>query len=250
MHILEQRIPSGVLILIAAALAIGAMVAAALLLSGNGVQATHAEPPTEISGNTTCGAEGQLLGQSWTELKIQDTAPFFWDGLNGTFDDGTLSVTITGITTAFEPPFSWSSNIGVDAVFVKGGNVGGFLYLYDPEATADTGLTTPDNPSEEPANISHISFCYDLTDATPTATATLTPTATAPAGATPTATPTATLATTPTPTGQVLGVTALPDTGQPPGGSSNWVLPLLALGGLLLLGSAGTLAAVNVRRRR
>jgi hypothetical protein len=43
---------------------------------------------------------------------------------------------------------------------------------------------------------------------------------------------------------------ALPDTGQPPDGSSNLVLPLLALGGLLLLGGAGTAAVVKVRRRR
>ncbi len=244
MHILEQRIPSGVLILIAAALAIGAMVAAALLLgSGKGAQATHAEPPTEISGNTTCGAEGQLLGQSWTELKIQDTAPFFWDGLNGTFDDGTLSVTITGITTALEPPFNWSSNIGVDAVFVKGGSGGGFLYLYDPEVTADTGLTTPDTSSGEPAGISHISFCYDLPDATPT------PTATPPAGATATPTPTSTVL------GEVLGEVqgpqALPDTGAAPAGGSRSYFPLLlALGGLALLGGAGTLATAAARRRR
>ena len=42
--------------------------------------------------------------------------------------------------------FDWTSNIGVDAVFVKGGPVGGNLYVYDPEATADTGLHAPAKP--------------------------------------------------------------------------------------------------------
>jgi hypothetical protein len=51
----------------------------------------------------------------------------------------------------------WTSNISIDGVFIKGGSQGGNLYNYDPEATADTGLGTPETGS----GISHIEFCYD-----------------------------------------------------------------------------------------
>jgi hypothetical protein len=51
----------------------------------------------------------------------------------------------------------WSSNISIDGVFVKGGPEGGNLYVYDPEATSDSGLGTPGTG----AGISHVEFCYD-----------------------------------------------------------------------------------------
>ena len=56
--------------------------------------------------------------------------------------------------------FDWSANMGVDAVFVKGGP-GGNLYLYAPEATWGAGLTAP-NPGGQIPNIGHILFCYDV----------------------------------------------------------------------------------------
>ncbi len=168
MNMAEQRIPTGILVLIAVTIAIApiAMAIGLGVLSSRQVQAGHVTPTLE-EGNQTC-SNFQPQGQNWTELKIEDQSPFNWDGLDGTFDDGTLSVTITGITTAFQSPFSWSSNIGVDVVLVNGGNVGGFLFLYDPEATADTGLNTPNNPSGQPATIVNISFCYDVEATTPT----------------------------------------------------------------------------------
>jgi hypothetical protein len=65
--------------------------------------------------------------------------------------------------------FDWSSNIGVDAVYVKAGSAGSYLYIYEPptESTGDTGLTTPGDTGNE---ISHITFCYDLEDPTTTTT--------------------------------------------------------------------------------
>lgn len=51
----------------------------------------------------------------------------------------------------------WESTLAMDAVFVKGGPLGGNLYVYDPEDTEDTGLSTPNAAS----GISHIEFCYD-----------------------------------------------------------------------------------------
>jgi hypothetical protein len=53
--------------------------------------------------------------------------------------------------------FNWTSTRGVDAVFVKSGIDGHSLYLYSPESTGGTGLTTPSGQA-----ISHISFCYDV----------------------------------------------------------------------------------------
>ncbi len=184
----ERSLPTAIIALIAITIAIAAIVTAADLgvLSGGNVQATDVTP-TPISGNTSCLAQQQ--GQNWTELKIDESILS-----NDTFSDGTLSMTISNYTGT---SFDWSSNMGVDAVFVKGGNVGGFLYLYDPEATSDTGLTTPNNPNGQPANISHVSFCYDEEPTpTPTSTSTSTPTPTS----TSTSTPTPTSTSTPTPT--------------------------------------------------
>ncbi|HJU57155.1 MAG TPA: SpaA isopeptide-forming pilin-related protein [Actinomycetota bacterium] len=116
--------------------------------------ATHVEP-VEFPDNPTCAA---LPGDDdIIELRVQPVA-------DGTYTDGTLTVTIDVRDTADGPVFDFSSNIGVDSVFVKGGNNGN-LYTYDPpaEATADTGLHAPVNPNNDLFfGLSHISFCYDL----------------------------------------------------------------------------------------
>jgi hypothetical protein len=113
----------------------------------------------EGAGNQTCQqlADAFAPGSTWIELKVdpnpEGTGPF-------SYTDGTLSVSITN---ASEAGFDWSSNIGVDAVFVKSGSTGHNLYLYDQagapntESTGDTGLIPPGGNA-----ISHIAFCYDL----------------------------------------------------------------------------------------
>jgi hypothetical protein len=120
--------------------------------------ATHVTP-TPIDDNITCAAEAPE-GETWLELKVDPV-------VGGTFTsaDGLLEVTITITETNDEDEptvFDWTSNIGVDAVFAKGGSGGGNLYLYDPEATEDTGLHAPETGgSGKFAGLSHISFCYD-----------------------------------------------------------------------------------------
>ncbi len=236
MNTAERGIPTGVLILIAAAIAIGSIAPAIGLgvLSSHQAQAGHVSP-TPVEGNATCSDFQQ--SHTWTEFKIDQSILG-----NKTFSDGTLSVTISNYTGT---SFDWSSNIGVDAVFVKGGNVGGFLYLYDPEENSDTGLTTPNNPSGEPANISHVSFCYDVEAPTPTPKPTPTPTSTP----TSTPAPTATLAATPTLTPVVLGAVQLPTAGGlPPSEDGN---SLTALVYMLLAGAtAMIIAAMAVGRWR
>lgn len=141
----------------------------------------------DISANRECD-DFQGPGQTWITLKV-DPNP---DGA-GPFEysDGTLTVWITNAQD--DKTFDWSSNIGVDAVYVKAGAGGSHLYRYDPpaEATADTGLSSP---GEQGNGISHISFCYDVGDPTPTPSEEPTPSPTpdeseSAATATPTPTP-------------------------------------------------------------
>ena len=224
----DQTLSTGVLALIAIVIAVGAMLAAALLLSGGHAQATHVTPELITgTGNFTC-SDLEGVGQNWTELKVDPNA-------NGTFNDGTLTVTITNTTN--DKTFDWSSTIGVDAVFVKAGSATGHnLYRYDPpaEATGDTGLTSPGSGTTN--QISHISFCYDLPDPTPTPTPT--PTATR----TPTATPTPVVA------GEERGPRGLPPTGQGGSGEATdgWALALA--GAAALVAAAGALALARRRR--
>ncbi len=111
--------------------------------------------PTLVAGNPTC----QTLTQSDNELKIDPPS-------GGTFTEGELEVTVSG----FNDPagfLDWSSNIAIDAVFVKGGP-GGDLYVYNG-ATADTDLHTPINGNNgQYYGISHISFCWTETLTKPT----------------------------------------------------------------------------------
>ena len=125
-----------------------------------------------VDENATC-AELAPEGASWTEFKVEPVE-------DGTFSDGVLTVTIDVTETDDGPVFDWTSNIGVDAVFVKGGP-GGLLYVYDPEATGDTGLHAPVNPKNGKFfGLSHVSFCYDEDQATTTTTEATTSTTEAP----------------------------------------------------------------------
>lgn len=92
-----------------------------------------------------------FLDAGWAEVKV-DNAP------NGTHSDGTLEFTIENSDGSF---FDWKSNIGVDAVVVKGGNRGSNVYFYDPEAKADGNLTSPLNTKDNVPQVSHVSACYD-----------------------------------------------------------------------------------------
>ena len=135
--------------------------------------------PVPKDGNPTCGD----FNSSWTQLKVEPVA-------NGTFTDGTLSVTISNFDGH---TLDWSSNIGVSSVFVKGGPNGN-LYTYDPPVTSDTGLHPQVNPNNgQYYGFSHVSFCYVAPETTPT------PTPSQTASETPSPTPTQTVSESPTP---------------------------------------------------
>jgi hypothetical protein len=138
--------------------------------------AEHVDP-VEVPGNAPCPA-------GLTELKVEPVA-------DGTFTDGTLTVTIDVRDTADGQVFDWTSNIGVDVVIVKGGNASN-VYTYVPESTGDTGLHTPENRSGNFAGLSHISFCYDDGEEPTTTTTTSPPPTTTTTMAPPSSTTTST----------------------------------------------------------
>ena len=153
--------------------------------------ATHVNP-TLVPGNASCPA-------GTTELKVEPVT-------DGTFSDGTLTVTIDVRDTAGGQVFDWTSNIGVDAVIAKGGPNSN-VYTYSPESIGDTGLHAPANASGKFAGLSHISFCYDV-EVPPTTTP---PTTTPPTTTPPTTTPPSTSTTTTTETPS----TSTPSTSTP-----------------------------------
>ncbi|MGH3033936.1 MAG: DUF7507 domain-containing protein, partial [Gaiellaceae bacterium] len=116
--------------------------------SGDGVQ------PLFTADNPTCGN----LDPGTLELKVEPVA-------DGIFTDGFLTVTIDVRDTGDGPVFDWTSNIGVDSIFVKGGPDGNFYNYQDTigEDKGDTSLHAPINHSNNKFfGLSHISFCYDV----------------------------------------------------------------------------------------
>jgi hypothetical protein len=136
--------------------------------------ATHVTP-TLVAGNASCPA-------GTTELKVEPVT-------DGTFSDGTLTVTIDVRDTAAGQVFDWTSNIGVDVVIVKGGPNSN-VYTYVGESMGDTGLHAPANRSGTFAGLSHISFCYDVEAPTTTPPPTTAPPTTTPPTTTPPSTST------------------------------------------------------------
>ena len=77
---------------------------------------------------------------------------------NGTYGDGTLSVTISN---ADADSFSWSANIEVESVMVKAGT----SLKANPGGTSGTASSAQNPSSGKPYGISHVSFCYSETSA-------------------------------------------------------------------------------------
>ena len=112
--------------------------------SGDGVT------PDLIPNNPSC----EDLGYDYGFKPSPETAP------NGVYTNGTLTVTTTNNDGTY---FDWTSNLGLDAVIVKGGdNADAFVYDPPQESTSDTRLHAPFKADGTPRNISHIEFCYDL----------------------------------------------------------------------------------------
>jgi hypothetical protein len=108
--------------------------------------------PVFVADNPSCTDLGYSFG-----FKPQPEPPPTGDY---GFPNTNLTVSISSDGTYFD----WTSDLGVDAVIVKGGPNAN-LYVYDPpqESLGDDGLHSPINPNnDEPFAISHIEFCYDF----------------------------------------------------------------------------------------
>ena len=142
------------------ALALALMFGVLAMFGGKPASAQEAGPPSGddiqpefVAGNPSCSS----LDLGDFELKVEPVA-------DGTYSDGTLTVNVDVRDTTAGPVFDWTSDLGVDAVIVKGGP-NADSYVYDPsqEDTGDTDLHAPVNPSNDKFfGLSHISFCYDL----------------------------------------------------------------------------------------
>jgi hypothetical protein len=141
--------------MVACVAGVAGVAGAAALYTALPASAEHVEPEL-VEDNPGCAdvAPGTI------ELKVEDPT-------SDTFTDDTLTVTIDVFDTPDGQEFDWESDIGVDAVIVKGGPDAN-VYFYDPEATGDTGLHAPEGPSGMWAGLSHISFCYDEDEVPPT----------------------------------------------------------------------------------
>ena len=133
---------------------LGAAAAAFVLGLGAVAWAEHVAP--EVYGdqegeenNPSCA----FLNSDWNEVKVNE-AP------NGSHsdDDGALVFTVENSDGKV---FDWKSNIGIDAVVVKGGNRGSNVYFYRNEPKSDENLRSPDNTKDNTPAVSHISACYD-----------------------------------------------------------------------------------------
>ena len=84
------------------------------------------------------------------------------DSPSGNGSDEHVSWNVTGSVVSFEADSGWL----VIAVNVKGGQQGGNVYDYEPLGGVDhdNGLVPPNNPSGEPAGVSHIVFCLIETE--------------------------------------------------------------------------------------
>src|SRR5690554_2227094 len=116
--------------------------------------------PVYVGFNASC-SDLSPAGATWEQFQISSVS-------DGTYSHGPLVVTLdvhAGTVTTID----WSSNLGVDGVFVKGGP-GGYFYRYTSAATSDTGLTAPFNPAGQPFDPAHLLFCTEapLETATPT----------------------------------------------------------------------------------
>lgn len=100
----------------------------------------------------------------WVECKIEPVeSGTVSEGLTFTTNDEICQQLLEGLTLDVDgdaQEFDWTSPVGIDAVFVKGGRDGN-LYIYDPPATSDEGLHAPENCGRQNnrCGLSHISFC-------------------------------------------------------------------------------------------
>jgi LPXTG-motif cell wall-anchored protein len=156
--------------------------------------------PIPETNNLTCAELAEKFGitADWTESKIE-AADLPGEGESqtytisdrGTPGDDSDDATVTIDMVMELKNFNWSSNVGIDAIYVKGGSAGSYFYGYQPdvneegdivgdgeEAMSDIDLGTPPWKEAGKNQISHVTFCWDDEPAPTTSSSTTEPTET------------------------------------------------------------------------
>jgi hypothetical protein len=127
------------------------LLALSLAALAGSVRAASVEPIV-VEGNPTCQDLGYDLGFK-VDPPVVGTQTYLIDG------HYTLTTTIDSALEYLD----WASELGVDAVIVKGGP-NAILWAYEPpaESFGDVTLHAPNNPNNNrPYAMSHAEFCYD-----------------------------------------------------------------------------------------
>ena len=134
------------------------VVALAAVAFASHVNPEHYGDEAGEENNPSCA----FLNPSWNEVKVDQAPNGDYPDSGGTDNPGGDGPLVFTVENSNGEVFDWKSNMGVDAVVVKGGNRGSNVYFYDPEDTADTGLRSPNNTKGNRPAVSHISACYDV----------------------------------------------------------------------------------------
>jgi len=134
------------------ALAVIAMVGVlggyALSVAG-GVRAASVTPLPVGDASSKCTD----FNPTWSQLKVASNH-------EGTYSSGPLTVTVSNYVEGgphADGHFDWSSNIGVDGVFVKSVGDKHYVYEYAPASKGDANLGTQPGDNN---GINYILFCY------------------------------------------------------------------------------------------
>lgn len=118
------------------------------------------DPWTSGNAGTECTEATAYTGISYAyAYKIDSWSTGISGSYTATFQDGhSNTITISNNDGTY---FDWSATNPIGAVIVKGGTVAN-IFKYVPQASSDTGLTTPTNPrSGRPYEVSHATFCWN-----------------------------------------------------------------------------------------
>ena len=137
--------------------------------------ASGAMAATPFPGPTGCAALSQRFGggAAWTEIRFS-SLPDTGDSRSASARGVTVTITRTSPTS-----ISWQASDGIDVVWVNAGrppNASSAAYVYQPEATADSGLTGIG--AQDP--LDHVLVCFDLEQPATTAPPVTEPATTAP----------------------------------------------------------------------
>lgn len=104
-------------------------------------------------------AECAAAGDYEYAYKIDNWEGDMNDTYTASFEDGHKNeITILNSDGTY---FDWSATpYPIGAVIVKGGDAANVFY-YDPQASSDTYLFSPNNDSNKPAEVSHATFCWN-----------------------------------------------------------------------------------------